>query len=268
MASTRKARLAGMLAALLAAPVWAELPAECRQLIVTSHPAYKPLHWYDGQEMTGASIDLAKRVLDEMRVPYEIRYVGPWPRVLKMAEIGRVDIVMSLKNTPDRREYMDFTTTPSFSNPMAVFVRQDRSFAFNRWEDLIGKHGGVNQGDHYGEGFDEFLRDRLNVESTTEMAANFRKLAAGRIDYYVTGLYAGLAYLADNPGKVPMQALPHLINRGVVHVGFSRKSPCLSLLPGFEQRLRQLVKNREPDKLLDKYLGALRHTSFTQVKRP
>ena len=205
MTSFRMALQAGALLALFAGPAWAEPGAECKQLVVTTHPAYKPLHWYDGQEMRGASIELARQVLDEMQVPYEIRYVGPWPRVLKLAEVGKVDVVMSLKNTPDRREYMDFTSTPSFSNPMAVFVRQDHAFSFTRWEDLIGKRGGVNAGDHYGEGFDEFLQDQLQVEATTEMSANFRKLAIGRIDYFVTGLYPGLSYLADNPGKVPMR---------------------------------------------------------------
>lgn len=262
MTSLQMAFVAGSLLALIAAPVWAEAPAACKQLVVTSHPAYKPLHWYDGKELRGASIDLARQVLDEMKVPYEILYVGPWPRVLKLAEVGRVDVVMSLKNTPDRREYMEFTSTPSFSNPMAVFVRQDKAFSFTRWEDLIGKHGGVNAGDHYGEGFDEFLQDQLQVEATTEMSANFRKLAIGRIDYFVTGLYPGLSYLADHPGKVPMQALPRPINMGVVHVGFSRKSPCLYLLPEFERRLRQLAERHETDKLLDKHLGALRRAAM------
>lgn len=264
----RMARLAGSLAVLAAGPAWAVPPAQCQQLVVTSHPSYKPLHWYEGREMRGASIDLARRVLDEMQVPYEIRYVGPWPRVLKMAEAGKVDVVMSLKNTPDRREYMEFAPTPSFSNPMAVFVRQDNAFSFTRWEDLIGKHGGVNTGDHYGEGFDEFLQEHLQVEATTEMAANFRKLAIGRIDYYVTGLYPGLAYLAENPGKVPLQALPRPINLGVVHVGFSRKSPCLHLLPEFERRLRHLVERRETNKLLDKYLGELRRAALSPARAP
>ena len=268
MALIRMVHLAGSLAFLFAAPAWAEPPSQCRRLIVTAHPSYKPLHWYDGKEMRGASIDLARRVFDEMRVAYEIRYVGPWPRVLKLAEIGKVDVVMSLKDTLDRREYMAFTSTPSFGNPMAVFVRQDRVFSFTRWEDLVGKHGGVNSGDHYGEGFDEFLQDRLQVEATTEMAANFRKLAIGRIDYYVTGLYPGLSYLADNPGKVPMQALPRPINLGVVHVGFARKSPCLHLLPEFDRRLRQLAERHETDALLEKHLGALRRAAMSPASAP
>ncbi len=244
-------------AAALAHPAMA---AECTKVVVTSHPDYKPYHWYDGRELTGASIELARRILDDMRIPYEIRYVGPWPRVLKLAENGQVDIVMSLKNTPERRDYLDFTPTPAFSNPMAVFVRRDKSFAFDRREDLIGKRGGVNSGDRYGEGFDEFLRNNLAVEPTIEMASNFKKLKAGRIDYYITGLYPGLAFLADN-AMDDLVPLPKPVNRGVIHVGFTHKSPCAFLLSGFELRLRQLAERHETDKLLDKYLGVLRDTA-------
>ncbi|SMC29629.1 polar amino acid transport system substrate-binding protein [Andreprevotia lacus DSM 23236] len=245
-------------ALLLAATLAGAHAADCQRVIITAHPDYKPFHWYDGKAMTGASIELARRILDDMRFPYEIRYMGPWPRVLKEAEAGNVDIVMGLKSTPERREYMDFTSEPAFPNPMAVFVRKDKTFAFTRWDDLIGKRGGVNSGDRYGEGFDEFLHDKLNIEPVNEMGQNFKKLGADRIDYYITGLYPGMAYLADNKQDQQFVTLAKPINSGVVQVGFVKKSPCLVLLQGFNLRLQQLNAKGEPQKLLDKYLGKLR----------
>ncbi|KAF0812374.1 Arginine-binding extracellular protein ArtP [Andreprevotia sp. IGB-42] len=254
-------------ALLLAGIAAASQAAGCQRVIVTTHPDYKPFHWYDGKALTGASVELATRILDDMRYPYEIRYVGPWPRVLKEAEAGNVDIVMSLKSTPERREYMEFTSEPAFPNPMAVFVRKDKAFAFTRWEDLIGKRGGVNSGDRYGEGFDEFLHDKLNIEPVNEAAQNFRKLGAERIDYYITGLYPGMAYLADNKLGQQFTALGKPINSGVVQVGFVKKSPCLVLLQGFNLRLQQLNEKGEPKKLLEKYLGTLRDAGKDSGKR-
>ncbi|WP_051710436.1 substrate-binding periplasmic protein [Andreprevotia chitinilytica] len=232
--------------------------AECKRVVVSADPNYKPFHWYNGQALTGASVELVKRVLDDLHRPYEIRYAGAWPRVLKQAETGEIDIVTSLKDTPERREYLVFTSEPAFPNPMAVFVRRDRAFAFNRWDDLIGKRGGVNSGNRYGEGFDEFLRDKLTVEPVTEPAQNFKKLGAGYIDYYVVGLYSGRAYLADNKLDDQFMALPKPVNNGVTYVGFAKKSPCLSLLPKFNQRLGELNKQGVPTKLLEQYLGELR----------
>ncbi len=59
MTSFRMALQAGALLALFAGPAWAEQGAECKQLVVTTHPAYKPLHWYDGKEMRGASMSVS-----------------------------------------------------------------------------------------------------------------------------------------------------------------------------------------------------------------
>ena len=36
--------------------------------------------------MHGVSIAIAKRVLDDLKIPYEVRYLGPFPRVMVTAE--------------------------------------------------------------------------------------------------------------------------------------------------------------------------------------
>ena len=39
----------------------------CERLVIVADPAYPPLHWYDGVKMQGASIAIAKRVLDDLK---------------------------------------------------------------------------------------------------------------------------------------------------------------------------------------------------------
>jgi polar amino acid transport system substrate-binding protein len=50
----------------------------------------------------GVSIAIAKRVLDDLKIPYEVRYLGPFPRVMVAAERGDIDVVATLKKTPER----------------------------------------------------------------------------------------------------------------------------------------------------------------------
>ena len=64
-------------------------PAGCPKVVVSADPDYPPLHWYDGKELRGPSVELAARILSDLQIPYEVRYVGPWKRVLATASAGK-----------------------------------------------------------------------------------------------------------------------------------------------------------------------------------
>src|SRR5438105_2974975 len=93
---------------MLASAVSAEAHAACDKLILSADPDYPPLHWYDGKAWYGPSIELATRILDDLQIPYEVRYVGPWKRVLANATVGKIDLVATLKIQPERERYLDF----------------------------------------------------------------------------------------------------------------------------------------------------------------
>lgn len=214
--------------------------AECTKVVFSAHPQYPPFHWHGRNGMAGATIEITRRILSELGIPGEARFVGPWPRVLKAAEHGEIDLVVGLKDTPERQQYLEFTSAPFFDNPMAVFAPADAGWPFKRWEDLVGRKGGVNAGDKYGGGFDEFLVKLLTVEASDNLESNFNKLAAGRIDYFITGLFTGRAYLlsADLVDRIKPMAKP--VTTGYINHGFSRRSPCRALVSYFNKRLAEL----------------------------
>lgn len=226
--------------ALLLAPPSAAVAAECTKVVFSSHPEYPPFHWREGDAVVGASVEITKRIFAEMGIPSEARFVGPWPRVLKAAEHGDIDLVVALKDTPERRQFLEFTSSPFFDNPMAVFVPAGETSPYDRWEDLIGRRGGVNAGDRYGAGFDEFLAERLSVEASDTLQSNFSKLQAGRIDYFITGLYTGRAYLAGAGLADQIRPMSRPVTSGYIHHGFSRQSPCRSLIDRFDRRLAEM----------------------------
>lgn len=214
--------------------------AGCSKVLFSAHPEYPPFHWRQGNVIVGASVDITLRIFAEMGLLAEPRYVGPWPRVLKNAEHGEIDLIVALKDTPERREYLDFTSAPIFANPMAVFVRADASWVFSQWEDLIGRRGGVNSGDRYGGGFDEFLSRHLTVEGSDNLDSNFKKLLAGRTDYFITGLHTGRAYLLANGLDAQVRAMAEPVTSGDIFNGFSRNSPCRALVAHFNRRLGEM----------------------------
>lgn len=234
---------------------------ECERIVVTADPDYPPLHWYDGRTLRGASIDVVTSTLSRLGLPYEVRYVGPFSRVLRMAEIGEIDIVTTLKITPEREVFLTYAPTPAFTNPVAVFTLRANNFPYQQWSDPIGKRGGITLGNKFGGGFDEYMTSKLNVESANRMDLNFAKLKAGRIDYFITGRYAGLAYLAQNDleGEFVAQTTP--VTETKNYVAFSKLSPCLKHLPSFEHQLAELVRSGKVRDILEENLAHFRKTA-------
>jgi polar amino acid transport system substrate-binding protein len=101
--------------------------ADCPRVVLTADPGYPPLHWYDGHALRGASIEIAKRVLGDLNIPYEVRYVGPLARVMAMAQHGDVDMVATLKKTPEREAFLLYPKTAAMANPVAVFAMRNHS---------------------------------------------------------------------------------------------------------------------------------------------
>ena len=228
--------------------------ADCARLVISADPNYPPLHWYDGKTLKGASIDIARRIATDLGVPYEVRFVGPFPRVLHLAEQGDIDLIATLKKTPEREIFLAFPTTPALPNPVAVFALQGHKFAYRRKEDLISLRGGITRGNRFGEGFDDFLSARLTVEEADSPENNFRKLEAERIDYYITGYYTGMAFLLKSDAERKFTALRPYLTDTPNYFGFSRRSKCAELLGAFDARLIQLKKSGAIDQIIKQNL--------------
>ena len=194
--------------------------------------------------MRGPSIDLATRILADLKIPYEVRYVGPWKRVLATAAAGKDDLLATLKIQPERERYLDFVRTPAFPNPVAVFVQRQRTFIFNTWQDLASHKGGIALGNTFGQAFSQFAASHLRLEESGTADSNFRKLGLGRIDYFVIGLFTGEAWLARHDRNAQIVAMRPFLAEDKNYFAFSKASPCTGYLDAFEARLKELVANK------------------------
>lgn len=247
----------------------AALPAgaQCTRVVFSANPDYPPYHWAEGGRIVGASVALTGRILDELGIAWEARSVGPWPRVLKSAEYGQIDLIVSLKPTPERESYLVFTRSPAFANPMAVFSSRARPVRFDDPRDLVGKRGGRTAGDRFGDTFDRIAQQQLTLEDADSLSVNFQKLAAGRIDYVVTGLYTGRAQLVELGLAEQIVPLPRPVNEGTIHHGFSRRSPCAALVDEMDARLAIALKSGLASRLLEEALQTWQRRGIS-ARRP
>lgn len=244
-----------MKATLLLLLMWAGCAqaADCPRVVFSANPNYPPFHWVEDGKLMGASIELTERVFKELGVSAEARYVGSWNRVLHAAELGQIDMVAALKGTPEREVYLDFTSARFSANPMAVFVRANHRIPFGGWTDLIGRTGLVARGDRFGDGFDEFLHEKLQVMSSNDMADGFANLQRGRAEYFVTSYLVGSAYLAATGLDTTIFPLSPMVNSGSIHHGFVRLSPCLKYKGAVSAKLQSYDADGTTAKLIRKY---------------
>ncbi|MTV40336.1 substrate-binding periplasmic protein [Duganella radicis] len=219
-------------------------PAGCPKVVVSADPDYPPLHWYDGKDLRGPSVELAARILSDLQIPYEVRYVGPWKRVLANAAAGKIDLVATLKIQPERERYLEFVRTPAFPNPVAVFVDRQRAFIFNGWSDLTQHKGGISLGNTFGAEFAQYAASHLQLEESGTADTNFRKLGLGRIDYFVVGLFTGETYLARHGLAGRFMAMRPFLTEDKNYFAFTKSSPCVKYHDAFEARLKELVASK------------------------
>ncbi len=227
------------------------LARECKEVTATAHPDYPPYHWKDGKHIIGASVDLNAKIFAELGIPFKVQYLGPWKRVLNRAELGKVDMVLGLKKTTERENYLTFSTSPIFPNPFTIFTLKDKQFKFNSWEDLKHHYGGKNAGDRYGDPFDTFANTHLSIEDAYSTQSNLSKLQAGRIEYVIHGRYVGRAHFTNLPGGDQVVALELNINEGFIHSAFTKGSPCTKFLPYISKRYREMLESGEAEQFLD-----------------
>lgn len=228
------------------------LASECKLVKYSSHANYPPFHWYHNGKFYGVTHDITKKLLASYGVRYQVQAPEPWKRVLLNAKRGKVDLVLGLKNVAEREQYLSFTSAPLLNNPVAVFVKKNKSFPLKGWHSLLGFTGNMNLGDRHGTEFDSFAKDHLKIQRVKGLSANFEMLLINRADFFITGYYTGQGFLEVNKLEDDIVALkPHLID-GLIHFGFVKSSPCLELKRRFDKDLIRLINTTEFDKLLQR----------------
>lgn len=237
--------------------LWFSFAAQAQEKVITwaSNPKYPPYDWsHEENHYDGAAAVLLPLIIPE---GYTLRPVMvPWARAQRMAQEGYIDLLVNLRITPERSAWLQFSKNPTFPNPIAVFMRKDNAVPFESWDELKSLRGGVTIGDAFGNGFDAYLKANLKVEAIPNAYSNFRKLESGRIDYFVTGYYMGMTWLVNANKQEVIVPLKPFISNHSIHLGFSRRSPHVALLPEIDRKLAQLAADGTLARILNEQILA------------
>ena len=221
-------------------------------LIASGHPEYAPIMWRENNTIVGAGPELVRLLFKDLKVTVKTPYSGDWNKVQEEAKEGKVDVLVGLYMTEDRKAFFEYSN-PYAKDPVTVFVAKGKGFPYSKWDDLIGKTGTTTVGDSFGQAFDRFLSEKLTVTRSATVEESFSKLLKGRADYFIYAMYSGL-FEADRLGIAnKIELLPREICVENWYVGISKKSPYAKYLPQINKKLDELINNGTVDRLIEKY---------------
>ncbi|WP_174874584.1 substrate-binding periplasmic protein [Vogesella oryzae] len=230
----------------------------CTQLIASGNPEYPPYLWVDaddGKHLEGAAADLMQLLSREIGIPITVNYVGPWARVQKSVQDGRVDLIAGAFYTQPRRQYMSYIQTPMTMTRTAIWMRDSKPVNYSRWLDLVGYRGVTVVNNSFGEEFDRFAEHSLNIETVGSVENALRMLSLGRADYLIYEDEPANAY-ARRLGMRNLKSASGTITREPLYLTLGHQSSCYSdqLYQRLNKALKKLVDSKVMDQLLEKNL--------------
>ena len=219
--------------------------------VVSGNPKAPPVVWEQYHKLTGVGPDLAKAILTELKLDYDLKVEGDWQQVQDKCKSGEIDMIVSAYKNDVRAEYMEYSL-PYLPQPTVIVVEKGKEFPFGRWESLIGKKGVSNRGESYGQKFDAFINDKLNVQFIAfERAVEL--LNRGEADYLIVDLYTALIYARLLRGEDAITILEPPVTTQSFHLTIGKNSPMAVQMPAINKKLYRLIKDGTVEKLFYKH---------------
>ncbi len=223
----------------------------CKKIVATGHPEYPVMAFRDGDDIVGAAPLLVGEVAQELKVPFETKYMGTWSEAQSAVRAGKADMIIGVYYNDERTEFLDYVEPAFAYDPVVVFVSSDKPFDFKGQDDLVGKKGVANEGESFGTAFDAFLKDKLTVTRTDGLEAAFAALLAGEVDYVIAAYYPGTAQLAQQDKEDKIVSLEPPLLSEELFIAFSKTSPCAALASKFGAGIMEMTEDGRLGELVD-----------------
>lgn len=216
----------------------------------------------DDGKYVGLSVELAEALLKEAGCK-AILSPMPFKRGLHSLKIGKVDLMMNLSMTDERKAFIHFLG-PQMDETVLMVVRKDSDFGIESLDDIkaLPLKIGVSKGVFYGEAFSEKLRTddafKAKIEEEIVSKKNVTKLNAGRISGFLGQSYNVFYRIKNNPEYKAFKPHPYMIYRNWVYFGFSKKTIDETLL----QRLQDAYTRARDKKLFRHVFERYEYSGF------
>jgi len=215
---------------------------------------YPPFYYEENGEVHGIAVDLTLELFHRLDKQVVIK-MYPIKRALSYLKSGNKDGVMILIKTPQRETFATFTD-PVMTVRGLIWSSAEReggAVNFKSLDDLRPYVVGVTRGYSYGHEFDEILKT-IRTDVANADLYNYKKLISGRIDIFPGNEIVAKGLFKLHPelkGKVVHSDRSFI--EWVLHMGISKKSRLVSMIPEINRVLAEMKAEGVIDVIVDEY---------------
>jgi polar amino acid transport system substrate-binding protein len=223
------------------------------QPLVLAFDELMPWKTVDGERHGGAYTEIVRELARRVQLPLRITNC-PLKRCVLLLEQGEADIVIGIKDTPERRQFIHFLRTPyrDSSSDKVFYVLKSKGTTLASYADLTTLRIGVKLGAEYFAPFDK--DSTLKKDAIRDAETNFRKLQLGRIDAVLVPEDQGEAMVARlHLGAVVEKAPYRIADPSSRSVGIGKHSPYADKLDAFERAMAAMAKDGTLKALIRRY---------------
>jgi polar amino acid transport system substrate-binding protein len=202
--------------------------SECMSLSATGNSEYPPYLWRDSEKndrLNGAIntiiIELGKRLKRNIN----LKHVGSWSRAQVEVKAANVDMIAGAFYTVPRNQWMDYIYPAFLDTTSVVWENKEVILDFSSKESLIPLKGVTVINNSFGQDFDEFAENNLDITFVASVEQAFKMLSLKRVDYVLYEKNPGLAYAADL-GVSSIEPINPPVSSEGLYLTLSHKSPC------------------------------------------
>lgn len=215
---------------------------------------YPPFNYEEGGKVTGISVDLLDAVLKEMGASKSSSdfKVLPWAQGYKRVQSEPGTALFAMTLTDERKPLFKWVG-PFIDTNIAIVTKKGSGVAIGSDADLNKYKYGVIRDDIGMQLLASAGVAESNMDITSKMDSNLKKLAAGRVDavsYEQTSMFYQIKNAGMNTGDYEVA---YVLKKGSLYYAFHKDTPD-ALIAEFQKALDTVKGNGTAQKILDSYL--------------
>ncbi len=198
--------------------------------------------------LEGVYPEIAKKVIESIGMRCEFLDC-PVARCETLIENGIADLVIGLKDTAERTDYIRFLSVPyRISSRKVFYIRKDEKKRLSVYNDLYSFKIGIIRGGAFFPAFDSDIKIITEPVSTDEQ--NFNKLIAGRIDAVAIPEDRGEYQLSVMGISDKVRKAVYGFNDSTPrYIGISKKSPLAKRIKDLDKAMKNISTNGAIEKI-------------------
>ncbi len=212
-------------------------------------PHWMPFESFDADgRYIGMTSDYFKGFEKELGIPIKVVKTKSWTESIEAAKSRKCDIYSLAMETPERKEYMNFTT-PYLNIPLVLATRMNIAFMDDMRYLKREKIGIVK-----GYAFNELIRKKypnIDVVDVKNVNDGLQKVANGELFGFI-GTIASIGYALQRDFVGELKIAGKFPERWELGIGVRNDAPLLYTI--FEKLVRE-IPPLEKQKILNKYIS-------------